>query len=199
MQEQKQKVLDTFHKHFKHTGDVIVNDDLSVTVQGDVFTNYKVVFPDRHIPVKFDQVNALFVDSTNITSFKNSPRIIHGTAWFQSNPIKNWHHAPDHAGGYFGLADTQISDLTGLPEGIKLLSLNYLPHMPLLRALQVQKVEFPHVNHAAPEPVVQILNKYAGRGKAGAMQAAGELIRAGKQIQDQEGLPENPFKANARW
>jgi hypothetical protein len=38
----------------------------------------------------------------------------------------------------------------------------------------------------APTPIVEILNKYVGQGKSGAIKCAAELIKAG-------------FKDNARW
>jgi hypothetical protein len=60
--------------------------------------------------------------------------------------------------------------------------LDYSPDLPLLRLLNYAQFSIQN----APTKLAQIMKKYRGQSKAGAIKCAAELIRAG-------------YKENARW
>jgi hypothetical protein len=183
---EEQKVIDTFHKHFKSTGSVSVDDQLRINVDGMVNAKRGQLFPDGRLPVKFGTVTGgFFVDGTGLTSFEGSPRTIKKSAWFFHNPLTSLDGAPDVVDGYFNITGTQIKSLEGLPSVITALALSYDRHMPLLRALVASSVEWPSPT-TAPKEVIRIIDKYAGLGKKGILGAGVELTKAG-------------YKLNARW
>jgi hypothetical protein len=76
-----------------------------------------------------------------------------------------------------------------MPEGCKQVILPYNRNAPILRLLVYPEVHFVWgggVTLGRHDVVNEIMAKYAGQGKSGAIKAAAELIRAG-------------YKENARW
>lgn len=101
-----------------------------------------------------------------LTSLQGAPRVIKGGFDVGENPLENYDH---------------------LPEVCASLIVPYIKHAPILRLLVYPEVQFRF--NPAQEPyssVKEIMHKYAGQGKPGAIRAAAELIRAG-------------YKENARW
>ena len=89
--------------------------------------------------------------------------------------------------------NNQLTSLEGLPETLKgVFFVSWNPKLPLLRSLVAKEIDlrgdlsFTNAKYGEMFQVRDILNKYAGEGKVGALKAAAELIRAG-------------FKDNARW
>jgi hypothetical protein len=88
-----------------------------------------------------------------------------------------------------------LNSLEGYPlsHTPEMASMSYLSNLPMLRLLNSKQITlYPHADRDTDEEqlkvdqVSDILNKYAGGGKPGAIKCAGELIKAG-------------FKDNARW
>jgi hypothetical protein len=182
---QKQEVLHKLLTWFLPNGDVHIHDDLTVDVSG-IVNAAKRPFPNGELPVKFGEVGGLYVDNTGLKTWHNSPRVVYGHVWAHNNPLENLVGAPAEVHGFFGIPLTKIQDISNLPMHITGVALDYHTHMPLLRALNAKTVDFPSTKDPAPEKVKEIMQRYAGEGKPGAIRAAGELIRAG-------------FKENARW
>jgi hypothetical protein len=86
-------------------------------------------------------------------------------------------------GGHFLFYDNKPTHLQGVPTHLgKSFYVAYGPYLPLLRLIQYKPVHL----KGAPDPVQQILNKYAGKGKALMLNLALDLKQAG-------------YGGNARW
>lgn len=142
-----------------------------------------------------------------ITSLQNGPLHVGASYLCGHNQLTSLTHAPDTVFN-FHCTNNQLTTLEGAPRvingelscwGNQLKSLDGLPdiikdqiwmddpppHMPLLRLLAVKdlsKIVFGVRRNDRQD----ILNPYVGQGRAGALKAAGDLIRAG-------------YKENARW
>lgn len=138
------------------------------------------------LPVRFEKVGGAFiVNRMSLTSLEGGPQQVGASYFASDNSLENLTHAPEQVPGTFSITNNPLTSLEGWPEkGVSNCSLTYNDHLPLLRCLQTtDKI---HVVNYAPPEINLILNKYKNEGKAGAIKAAGELIRAG-------------FKENARW
>jgi hypothetical protein len=102
-----------------------------------------------------------------LTSLVGAPRVVKGIFDVHQNPLENYDH---------------------LPESCLSVQLPYLKHAPMLRLLMYPDVHFrfDEATQQSHATVNEIMLKYAGTGRAGAIKAAVELIRAG-------------YKENARW
>ncbi len=110
------------------------------------------------------------VHECNLTSLQGAPLTVNGVFDASYNPLENYDH---------------------LPEGCKEVILPYLPHAPVLKLLMYPKIHLKYrdmlnILIGNVHPINEILNKYAGQGKAGAIKCAAELVKAG-------------YKENARW
>ena len=139
-----------------------------------------------------------------LTSLVGAPDHVGGSFYCFNNQLTSLAGAPDHVGGYFDCGVNDITSLEGAPARVgrdficyenKLTSLEGLPaqvggsfvctyskSLPVLRLMVYPTV---HIYDAPPQ-LNDIINKYKGQGKPGALKAAAELIRAG-------------YKENARW
>ncbi len=106
----------------------------------------------------------------NLVNLIGAPREVEGAFMVFNNPLESLDGMPDHIGGKAVVP--------------------YDPNMPLLKLLVAQEVEFGTGKLGASWDKVKecedILNKYAGQGKAGAFDCRRELRAAG-------------FEGNARW
>ena len=183
--QEKQAVLAKLMTWFICTGEISIDDDLRVSVDGRVRALVRP-FKNGVLPVRFKTCKGFYVDNSGLTSFAGSPEKIFGHAWYGNNRLTSLEHAPQEVHGYLGLAANRITSLDGLPTVIQGIALDYHPHMPLLKTLIADTIDFPHVNTKAPGAVERILNRYAGQGQAGALACAAELADAG-------------YKENAQW
>lgn len=102
------------------------------------------------------------------------------------NKLTNLLHAPHTVDLDISCYGNPLVSLEGAPTQVgRTWWLTYDAHLPLLRTLSGQQIEFMNMTHDSGN-VAHILNKYMGQGKVGAIKAAAELIKAG-------------YKANARW
>jgi hypothetical protein len=106
---------------------------------------------------------------------------------------------PIKVGGRFDASGNNLQDLEDSPKEIgHMFLINYRGQLPLLRTLVAQEINL-LTDHTVDKQVGIVLNKYAGRGRRGAIQAARALITKGEEMQQLHGLWDNPFEANARW
>lgn len=209
------KVRQILASDFIIKGDVEIQSDLSVNVGGDVrmtrrsktglipikFGIVDGEFRATHMNLTSlenapDSCHDLYVSGNRLTSLKYCPVYL-GTLDVSNNRITNFHHAPDIV-RFIHAYMNPLTSLEGFANSdsdpdaeIDYVDITFDPHLPMLRLLNAEEI---HVSSPGPgyshitafQPVHDILNKYAGQGKAGALKCAAELIRAG-------------FKENARW
>lgn len=121
-----------------------------------------------------------------ITSLAHAPKRVEGYFNCGKNQLTNLTHAPEWVQENFTCYSNPLDSLTGMPDHVGgAIWLTYNAQLPLLRTLVAKEVQFMNI-YPESDQVAEILNKYMGQGKVGAIKAAGELIRSG-------------FKENARW
>jgi hypothetical protein len=79
----------------------------------------------------------------------------------------------------------QLKSLAGLPASCWVADVSYKPDLGLLRLIELP-VAYVRDQWGNIHPITEIIRKYKGQGKPGALKAAAELIKAG-------------YKGNARW
>lgn len=102
-----------------------------------------------------------------LTSLKGAPLVVKDQFSVENNPLENYDH---------------------VPEGCTKVILPYNANAPILKLLVYPEVQFQWggVTPGRHDVVNEIMKKYAGQGRSGAIKAAAELVRAG-------------YKENARW
>lgn len=145
-----------------------------------------------------------YCDHNQLTHLQGAPASVAGSFYCQDNKLTHLQGAPASVGGHFSCNDNQLTHLKDAPasvgghfrcHGNPLVNLqgaptsvggnfycDYNPHLSLLRVLNYTQFAI----FEAPDLVTQIMKRYAGTGKAGAIKAAVELVQAG-------------YKDNARW
>jgi hypothetical protein len=164
---------------------VIVNDQTG---------EYSIFYADVSLRKDHDQIpiplaeisHSFFAANRGLRTLQNSPRKVGGAFAVNHNQLSSLQGAPEHVGSYMVINhNPKLNSLDHLPSHIQgILHMDYKWDMPLLRTLVAQAGV--DVGKWAPEPVIQILNKYAGGGKKVMLNCALELKKAG-------------HAENARW
>lgn len=106
------------------------------------------------------------------------------------NFLKNFEGAPMQFTGYFvgvNQMGTGLETVDGLPSEARLVDITYQKHLPMLKLINQKQVNIrATLTGELTQEITDIIQRYAGQGKPGALKAAVELIRAG-------------YKDNARW
>jgi hypothetical protein len=200
------KIKEIFDHYFRCTDPIVINSDGTISTKGHV-TLMKMILK---LPLEFYEVDEFDVGTAGLTTLAGSPKHVYGEFRCVQNNLKSLEGGPYSVGGDYMCAFNQLTNLKGAPnkikgmfscvgnplqsleglpqEGVEKLSLSYSPNLPLLRALVAQEILFrQRVDAHEPPPLVQeIMTKYAGEGKRGAIRCQKELIAAG-------------FEGNARW
>lgn len=164
---------------------VVVNDQTG---------EYSIFYADvslrkdhEQIPIPLAEVShSFFAANMGLRTLQNSPRKVGKAFAVNHNQLTSLQGAPEHVGSYMVIShNPKLKSLDHLPNHIQgILHMDYTWDMPLLRTLVAQAgVDF---GKWAPDPVIQILNKYAGKGKHHILNVALELKQAG-------------HAENARW
>jgi len=125
-------------------------------------------------------------NNCKLTTLAGAPRKVKGF-FCSDNQLQTLLGAPDEVVDDFFCINNPLKSLEGLPKHIPgELRLTYDENLPLLRALVASMVTFDNYYEDLAEDVQQILKKYAGEGKRGAIRCQKELIAAG-------------FEGNAKW
>lgn len=124
----------------------------------------------------------------HLTSLMGSPRWVGGSFKAYDCKLTSLAGAPLVVKGEFVVDGNPLENYLHVPEGCTRLILPYNQSAPILRLLEYPKVEFRFngVTKGSHHIVNEIMVKYAGQGKTGAIRAAAELIKAG-------------YRENARW
>lgn len=173
------------HNLFKVSGPYDIDQITGVVnVQGDVQLTKSIT----QIPLQFGKVTGRFsCGNKGLTTLQGAPQEVGANFECAYNQLTDLQGAPRHVGGDFYCYNNPLITLNGMPETIKgSMVCVYLHDLPLLRTLNCQgHITFiSGTEEFTPDIVIEILNRHKGR--AGAIKAAAELIRAG-------------YKENARW
>jgi len=123
----------------------------------------------------------------NLQSLHGAPRWVGGNFLAYKCALTSLKGAPLVVKGAFDVSENPLENYDHVPEGCASVSLSYNKHAPILRLLVYPEVHFKFDQTPEPHPAVnEIMHKYAGQGKTGAIRAAAELIKAG-------------YRENARW
>lgn len=174
--EQKLVHINGLHTINPHTG--------IVDVVGNVIVQFSV---QQKLPMQFGKVTGNFnCAHLGITTLEGSPHWVGGKFECRGNRLTSLQHAPTHVAGRFYCESNYLKSLDGAPDFVgDAFVLDWSMNLPLLRTCQAHGgVIFRE--QGSPVIVEQILNRYAGQGKHGALKAALELIKAG-------------YRENARW
>lgn len=155
-------------------------------VEGGVSVARSQIRDLTHAP---NQVGGSFYayDCANLKSLHGAPKWIGGNMLVYACALTSLAGAPLVVKGTFDASQNPLENYDHVPEGCSSVSLSYNRQAPILRLLMYPEVHFKFDHVREPHPIVnEIMHKYAGQGRAGAIKAAGELIRAG-------------YKENARW
>jgi len=196
-----QQIRLTLNEYFEMDSDIRIDPETGVVdVQGVVFLRKST----PQLPVQFGRTHFFFCEGNGLTTLKGAPIHVDYNFWCQDNNLTSLSHAPQFVGGDFRCNNNLLEDLQGAPDHVASINclrnplkslmgmpnnikhgvfLDYHAQLPLLRCLQARSVDL----RQSPDPkITQILNKYVGKGKPGALKAAAELLKAG-------------YKENARW
>ena len=181
----KEKILELFRNnfdpfdHYLLTNQMQIQDDGTVDVQWNIYMFGEL----EEIPIKFGIVTGDFVaEEKGLKTLHNMPKIVTGDCELAGNKLTTLLGAPEEVGGNFHVNRNPLVSLEGFPQKVgRKVSLRWTPTLPLLRTLNAQEV----ILYGQPRAMV-ILNKYAGQGRAGAIDCKRELVAAG-------------FEGNARW
>ena len=189
-------------KHFIIKGTFYIDPQ---TGRADVNGGVELITPMAKMPVQFGHVSGKFSCSESgleslegcpqtvvnsfscsknrLTTLVGGPSTVGGGFWCANNYLSSLEGAPDYVVGILQCDGNPLKSLNGLPSVLKGgIWLEYSPTLPLLRLLDLTGFMISY----SPDAVKDILNKYKGQGKPGALKAAAELVRAG-------------YKDNARW
>jgi len=196
----KNEILKRFADYFHHSGNVTVDDQGLVSVTDDVYMGRK---RDK-LPVAFDFVGDFVCAEVGLKTLEGAPNRVGRDVSLQGNLLTSLQGFPQEVGRNVRLDNNQLTDLKGLPsklsgslviiynpltslEGFPTsvgeVYLGYQENLPLLRTLGAQTIVLWEKSRYEVE---QILNKYAGQGRAAAIDCKRDLVRAG-------------FEGNARW
>lgn len=201
----QQEVLDTFAKYFTEANRVIAHKLWSFDSAGRLniasFPSIKVKrayttldgdgLPGGILPVRFGWIEGDFnVSASNLSTLEGCPTHVTGFCFVSNNPIENLVGAPKKVDHMFVMEDLpQLQSLEGFPTEVAVCRFTWRHDLPLLRLLQARRLTIgnPGPSHDSPSNrCLAILQKYVGRGEAGAFECGAELATAG-------------FKENARW
>jgi len=176
----KEQIKTLLESNFKVYGKVTISSKGIVNVKGAVDLTKKV----SQLPIQFGTVSGNFwCNGASLTTLVGSPTSVGGYFLCEHNKLINLKGAPTYVGSHFWCTDSPLSSLEGAPDHVgEEFWCTYNAHLPLLRLVIYNRVLISH----APDPVKEIMDKYVGQDKMGALKAAAELIKAG-------------YKENARW
>ena len=208
----RKHILNLVKEHFAVDGRVGVTPDGKVKVEHDAVLNNRHYQAFSQLPVQFERVGGTLMISTNslktlvgcpnevgngfdcddneLMSLEYGPKIVGTNYSCQKNLLTNLVGAPQVVPSNFNCSLNPLESLEGFPSEIgNTLWISYSETLPLLRTLVAQQIVFfPWADDitAPAGKVLEILKKYAGQGRAGAIDCKRELVAAG-------------FERNAKW
>jgi hypothetical protein len=198
-------ILENFKKYFEGGGRLVADNNVHIDAKGqlNVMGNVSVKprytahesagLPYGKIPVQFRTVSGSFnVSNCGLKSLEGCPTSVGNICRISNNPITTLHGAPQSIAYLFVMEDLpQLTSLEGFGSDVNICRFSWQANLPLLRLLMAKRLILgtDHLSEPPNSPAkrcIQILTKYAGEGKRGAIRCQKELIAAG-------------FEGNARW
>jgi hypothetical protein len=190
-------IKDLFVSYFDRDDSYHIDEDLVVHTQGSVSVRRRgQVFPHNRLPIKFGEVGGDFdVVNSGLTTLENCPHTVGDTFMCSANQLTTLAHGPQIVKYGYVIGTNPLKSLEGFPttHAPRMVSMSWLPDLPMLKLLVCSDIRlYPPIDDTFEQHQAQvnqlddIMQKYAGKGKPGALPCAAELIKAG-------------FKENARW
>jgi hypothetical protein len=189
----KQEIDRAFRVFFRVLGRYTINDAGVIDVDGDL--DARDDFPGPHLPVQFGTVNGdcdLEVQD-RLIDLQGAPHTVKGEFFVLADQLRSLKGAPQHVAARCVLRSNSLTSLEHLPETAHMLRLNMSPTLPLLRLTERSypiiwgyPASLGGTSNPKLKAATDIITKYMGTGKPGALKAAAELVRA-------------DCKDNARW
>jgi len=189
----KTEIDRAFRTYFRVLGKYEIDNQGRINVKGDV--DAKDTFPGPHLPVQFGVVDGSCDLETqhHLSDLQGAPHFVSGDFIVIADNLTHLTGAPRRVGGKCVIRSQQLKSLAHLPETCDRLRINMSYTLPLLRLTETQyrivwgyPVSLGGMSNPLLKTATDIIHKYRHTGKAGAIKAAAELIRAG-------------CKENARW
>jgi len=132
-------------------------------------------------------------NNNQLASLEGGPEYVGGNFSCSRNNLTSLVGGPTTVKGDYYCCYNPLTSLEGLPSdgSVETLIITYSPNLPLMRALAVNNIRF-YSGDTTSNKIRDVLNKYAGQGKAGMMKCSSELLTLGKEL----GLD---LRQNARW
>lgn len=121
----------------------------------------------------------------NLKTLEGGPKTVNGDFRCDGNLLENLLGAPTKVTGFLTCINNPLKSLEGIPTELEGIELEYDRELPLLRLLYAKHIDF-YYSGRSSRAVKEILMKYAGQGRAGAIDCKRELVAAG-------------FEGNAKW
>jgi hypothetical protein len=182
-----------FRVFFRVQGRYTIDDAGVIDVDGDL--DARDSFPGPHLPVQLGIVKGHcdLEEQEHLIDLQGAPHTVNGEFYVLADKLRSLNGAPKQVSSRCVIRSNQLQSLEHLPLTANPLRINISYNLPLLRLTERSYHivwGYPTSLGGASNPklksAVQIITKYAGTGKAGALKAAAELIRA-------------DCKENARW
>lgn len=206
-----EEIMENLDQCFEYEGEVSIDSNGLVSIEGDVFLVRVDKMPIKQLPVMFKQVTgALMLEDNLLETLEGCPPHVGGHFSCRDNQLLKLDHGPSTVDGRYNCSENRLTNLLGAPKNVPggfnctynpletldgfpeyigdTLYISWNKHLPMLRTLAARKIVFyaMPVARGPAEQVLEILNRYAGKGEAGAFECGAELATAG-------------FKENARW
>jgi len=178
-------------KYFDTTGNITFNSEGHVSCSGHV--TYKTKDYNK-LPITFLHVSGNFdCSESDLTTLEGCPRSVGGSFVCYRNKITSLEGGPEQVNKSYWCHNNLLTTLKGVPENhpCRQIYLTYSTILPLMRTLFADDIVFRN-EFDNDQQILVVLNKYAGRGKAGMMACSSELLTLGKKL----GVD---LRQNARW
>jgi len=192
------KTLELFEWHVEHAKTIIkeklysFDDEGKLNVQSDVYLNDRKL-PNDRLPIRFGKITGTFwARWCGLRRLDGLPYEVGASCVLAGNYMTNLVGAPKKVPGRLDLEyATSLQSLEGFPNEVGHCIFTWREDLPLLRLLTAKKLQLDLNQANKPEAhparhCLEILNKYAGQGRAGAIDCKRELVAAG-------------FEGNAKW
>ena len=187
----KEQILKTFQQNFRYKSysQVTVDDQGLISANSDV----EATKTWDQLPVKFLEVGGEFRlgNQPTLGSLQGCPQKVGRDFWVRASVLENLMGCPAQVKGTFGVRAPALKSLEYLPQGCHIYWLTWTPHLPMLRLLNYQNVNFGYPvvygGVAGGEKAVKIIQKYQGTNKPG------DILTCASE------LNEHGFEGNAEW
>jgi len=178
-------------KYFKVDGTVVKNTDLSITLDGNIYLKRRPII--HKLPFTFKNVTGgCFFGSNELTTLEGCPQSVGDVFSCLDNKLTSLEGGPSSVSKDYWCSYNPLETLKGLPDHMSTLYITYSPTLPLMRSLIASDILLYGDSSGLEVQIQDVLNKYAGRGKAGMMACSSELLTLGKKL----GVD---LRQNARW